>query len=322
MRLRSAEAKAGRLRDPAMQERVERIVAAAKPYTSRGSPASYIPALAAADPRLLGMSVLTVTGERYGAGDNRHPFTMQSISKVFALACVLRHRGEKSVFARVDREPSGDPFYSLVLLEGENGRPRNPMINAGAIVISSLLPGRSTAAKFRTYTRFLRTVSPDGAVRLDRTVYGSEFRTGQRNRALANLMGHFGTIDGPPDSAVDAYFRQCSVLTTCDDLARLGAFLADHGVDPLTRTRIVSPTQCRSINALMATCGLYDESGEFAARVGLPGKSGVGGGILAIVPGRMSIAVFGPALDPRGSSVAGFRVLELFAAELGLSLYG
>ncbi|MBI2838029.1 MAG: glutaminase A [Acidobacteria bacterium] len=304
-----------------MQEILDRIVAKARGHARRGRPASYIPALSRARRDLLGVSVFTLDGRTYHAGDHDRPFTMQSISKVFCLACVLKLRGDRAVFALVDREPSGDPFYSLVLLEYENGRPRNPMINAGAILITSLLPGRTSAAKFAHYMRFLEGVLPGKKLDIDPRVYASEFETGQRNRALGCLMKHFGVLQSATEDAVDAYFRQCSVRVTCDDLARMGLFLAGRGVDPITGRRVIAEGHCKTINALMATCGLYDASGDFAHRVGLPGKSGVGGGILAIAPGKMSVAVYGPALDPKGSSVAGFEALEMLSQELELSLY-
>jgi glutaminase len=304
-----------------MQQLLEKIHQKVKPYTKYGKTASYIPALAKINKNLFGIYIYMNNGENYGAGDYNVFFTMQSISKIFSLAYVLNKYGEEKVFKYVDREPSGDPFYSLVLLEYENGRPRNPLINAGAIFVTSLITGKNSKDKFLNYLNFLKKISYNSKLKLDKEVYDSEYQTGYRNRALGNLMKHFEILHGSVDSAVDAYFMQCSVRVTCKELARMSLFLSNHGTDPITNKKIISKKNCKTINALMATCGLYDASGEFAYRVGLPGKSGVSGGILAIVPDKMSIVVFSPSLDEKGNSVAGFKALELLSNVLKLSLY-
>jgi len=283
-----------------------------------GSVASYIPELAKADPAHCGLAVHTVAGEALQAGDAGKAFTMQSISKVFALACV--QAAGIDPYRDLASEPSGDAFHSIVKLEEERGRPRNPLINAGAILVSSLLPGASAMDKLEALLAFLARCAGGARFACDEAVYASECRTGYRNRALAHYMRHFGVL-AAPDTAVDAYFRQCAVAVTAAGLARLALFLANDGADPLTGERILAPDTNRRILALMALCGLYDEVGAFATRVGLPAKSGVSGGILAVVPGRMSICAFGPALGERGNSVAAMAALAHLAEALELSVF-
>jgi glutaminase len=241
---------------------------------------------------------------------------------VFALACALRSGDAKLYPDRVSVEPSGDEFHSITRLEEEQGRPRNPMINAGAIAVSGRLTGSSPEQRIDTLRRFLADAGgTDGsAFPIDEAVYRSECRTGFRNRALAYFMQHHGVVDDA-EAAVDTYFRQCSLLITAERLAQLGLFLANGGVHPCTGKEILSPFHNRVVVATMMTCGLYDEVGHFAIRVGLPAKSGVSGGILAIVPGRMSIACYGPALGPNGNSVAGMGMLEYLSQRLRLSLF-
>ncbi len=283
-----------------------------------GKVADYIPQLATADPAAFGLSVCTVDGQTYSAGDVWTPFTMQSISKILSLACV--QAAGIDPYARMFAEPSGDAFHSIVRLEEEKGRPRNPLINAGAIVVSSLLPGATANDKIEQLLGFLSRCAGGASFVIDDAVYQSERRTGYRNRALANYMKHFAVIDDP-DTSVDTYFRQCAVRVCAGDLARIALFLAADGRDPLSQQLIVTPDINRRLLAVMTTCGLYDEVGQFALRVGLPGKSGVSGGILAIVPGRMSIVTYGPALGERGNSVAGLAALEFLSSRLNLSLF-
>jgi glutaminase len=287
-----------------------------------GKLASYIPELLKADPATVGIAVAMLDGRTFRAGDADARFTLQSVSKVFALACVLRS-GDTGLYPdRVSVEPSGDEFHSITRLEEERGRPRNPMINAGAIAVSGRLTGSTPAKRIDTLRSFLADAGRTGtsAFPMDEAVYRSECRTGFRNRALASFMQHHGTVDDAAE-AVDTYFRQCSLLTTVEQLAQLGLFLANGGVHPGTGEELLSPFHNRVVVATMMTCGLYDEVGHFAIRVGLPAKSGVSGGILAVLPGHMSIACHGPALGSNGNSVAGMAMLEHLSQKLRFSLF-
>lgn len=286
-----------------------------------GRVATYIPELGHADADAVALAIHTVDGEAAAVGDVSECFTLQSVSKVFALAALLRGGGD-DLWDCVRQEPSGDAFHSIVRLEEEGGRPRNPFINAGAIVVSGRLPGTDPAARAGAVRAFLQqaTASGEDAFAMDEAVYRSECRTGHRNRALAHFMCHHGVLTDP-DGAADGYFRQCALTADVDALARAGLFLAGGGLDPHTGTRMLDADANRTVVALMTTCGLYDEVGSFAVRVGIPGKSGVSGAILAVVPGRMSIACFGPALGARGNSVAGLAMLEFLAREGALSIF-
>lgn len=292
--------------------------AAARPHLEEGRVAQYIPELGHADPRWLGLAVHTTAGNRASVGDASRPFTLQSVSKVFGLAAVLAHEGDR-IFERVSREPSGDAFHSIVRLEEERGRPRNPYINAGAICVASRLPGTTAEAKVSALQDFLAEAGGE-RLELDEAVYRSECRTGSRNRALAHYMEHWGVIEGA-DVAVDAYFRQCSLRIDARRLARLSLFLAHGGADPESGRRIVSEAHSRTLVALMTTCGLYDGVGGFAVDVGLPAKSGVSGAILAVVPGEAAIATFAPALDDNGNSVGSLHALRCLAERTGTSLF-
>lgn len=304
-----------------MQDLLEKAVRHAKPFLRQGKLADYIPALTRADAAHLGMSVMTVEGKHYIAGDVDIPFSIQSISKILSLVHVLNARGKEKVLEKVGVEPSGNPFYSLVQLEYESGKPRNPLINAGAIAISGLLPGNTAQEKSDGLLEFLNRIMGEPVLKINQDIYRSEFETSHRNRAVGYFMKHFGIIDGDVEAAVDAYFRQCSIEVTCSQLARLALFFAGKGTDPIHQKQITDPENIKWIHALMAMCGLYDASGEFACTVGLPGKSGVGGGILAVVPGKMVISTFGPALDDKGNSIGGLKALEFLSKEMGLSLF-
>lgn len=286
----------------------------------KGKVATYIPELAKADPNALAIVVQTIDGERHAVGDSDTEFTFQSISKVFALALLLREQG-RGVFDSMSCEPSGDAFHSIVRLEEERGRPRNPYINAGAIMVSGALPGAAPDTKIAGLQTFLSGICDDAAFPIDDQVYRSEAATGFRNRALANFMRQHDLI-GDPAIAAETYFKQCSLTLNAALLARAGLFLANKGVDPVTGDRVISESCNRTAVALMTTCGLYDEVGRFAIDVGLPAKSGVSGAILAVVPGRMTIATYSPALGAKGNSVAGMAVLRFLSRALDLSLYG
>ncbi len=300
-----------------MQALLEEVLAAGRERAPSGEVAHYIPELARVDPALVALVAQPLDGEAAAVGDCDQPFTLQSVSKPFALACV--QAAGVDPYTRMTAEPSGDAFHSIMRLEEERGRPRNPLINAGAIAVSGLLPGATANEKIAGFLAFLGRCGAPGGV-IDDAVYQSERRTGYRNRALANYMKHFGILDDP-ELAVDAYFRQCATRVTARSLARIGLFLANDGCDPLSGERVVDAATCRRLLAVMSTCGLYDEVGRFALEVGLPAKSGVSGAILAIVPGRMSLVAYGPALGPRGNSVAGMCMLRLLSERLDLSLY-
>lgn len=306
----------------AIRQCLEAVRAELGPLIGQGRPADYIPELAKVDPRRLGMAVATVDGETVAAGDADEPFSTQSISKVFALTLALGKVGD-GLWTRVGREPSGTPFNSIVQLEHERGIPRNPFINAGAIVVADvLLAGHRPREAIGEVVRFVRALADDETVVIDHRVAESEKAHGFRNVALANFMRGWGNLVHPVELVLGLYFHQCALTMSCTQLARAGLFLANGGRSPITGLNVVSRARARRINALMLTCGHYDGSGDFAFRVGLPGKSGVGGGILAVVPGVASIAVWSPGLDAHGNSLVGTRALELITQRMGWSIFG
>lgn len=283
--------------------------------TDRGTPAGYIPELAAIDPGQFALSVVLADGTQLSTGDSAVPFSIQSVSKVFGLAIALGRLGDQ-LWARVRREPSGLAFNSILQLESEQGIPRNPFINAGAIVTADAALGHRPPKEYLAeLLTFVRTAAGDEDIHIDRAVAKSETETGHRNFALAHFLKSQGNLMNAPDLVLGAYFHQCAIAMSVDQLARSGRFLAGF-------QRLIAPQRARRINALMLTCGHYDGSGEFAFRVGLPGKSGVGGGILAIAPGRASIAVWSPGLNAQGNSQLGTEALEMLARRTGWSIFG
>lgn len=288
----------------------------------RGKVASYIPELAGVDPNQFGLAVIDADGAVYAAGDCDTLFSIQSISKVFTLTLALGKVGD-ALWNRVGREPSGSPFNSIVQLEREQGIPRNPFINAGAIAVTDLiLSGHQPREALGEILRFMQFLADDPAIAIDHAVAASEQRTGFRNIALANYMKSFGVLSNPVDYTLGVYFHHCAIAMSCVQLARAGRFLAFSGTSAAPRMGVIHPERARRINALMLTCGHYDGSGEFAYRVGLPGKSGVGGGILAVSPGQASIAVWAPGLDTSGNSYLGQRALEILSKRMGWSIFG
>ncbi len=299
-----------------MQSILDDINATIGQSPDRGKVADYIPELAKIDPNQFGMAVCLADGREFHTGDADTPFSIQSITKVFAVALALGKVGE-SLWSRVGREPSGTSFDSITLLEREQGRPRNPFINAGAIVTTdTYLDGSTPREALGGLLRFIRDAADDADIHIDETVAQSETRTGHRNFALAHYMRSHGNLLHAPELTMGTYFHQCAVAMSCRQLARSGRFLVG-GVGP----RLVTKTRARRIQALMMTCGHYDGSGDFAFRVGLPGKSGVGGGILVIVPGQASIAVWSPGLNAYGNSKRGTEAMEALAHQTDWSVF-
>ncbi len=285
-----------------------------RPHLGRGRVADYIPALARVDPRQFGLAIVTCDGEIAVAGDADAAFSVQSISKVFTLTMALEKLGS-DLWKRVGREPSGSAFNSIVQLERERGVPRNPLINPGALVVAdALLDGGEPAATIAQILAFVRRAADDPGVGIDPEVAASEGDTGFRNASLANFLRAEGNLRSAVADVLQVYFNQCALALSCRQLARSALYLAAGGVDPLTGAKLTTPMRARRINSLMMTSGHYDASGDFAFRVGLPGKSGVGGGILAIAPRRASIAVWSPGLGPQGSSLVGVMALQRLAS--------
>ena len=300
---------------------IDRIAGEMAAADDRGTVATYIPGLATVDPARFGIAIVTDSGRLITGGDAAMPFSIQSVSKVFALTLALGKAGD-ALWRRVGREPSGTAFNSIVQIEQEQGIPRNPFINAGAIVVCDVILSRGgPRAAIGEMLRFVRYLAEDEAIEIDQAVAGSEAETGFRNAALANYMKAFGNLANPVADALNLYFNQCALSMSCIQLAMAGRYLMSGGQHPGLGGRVVSEKRARRINALMLTCGHYDGSGEFAFRVGIPGKSGVGGGILAIVPGKASIAVWSPGLNDRGNSMLGSLALERLADATGWSVF-
>ncbi|MCX4037466.1 glutaminase B [Aeromonas caviae] len=296
------------------------ILEEVRPQLGQGKVADYIPALAQVPADRLGIAVCTVEGELFTAGDAFEPFSIQSISKALSLTLALTLYQEEEIWARVGKEPSGQPFNSLVQLEFEQGIPRNPFINAGALVVSDLLETRLTAPRQRTL-ELVRRLCGNPAIMADQVVARSEYQHSARNAAIAYLMKAYGNFENEVDKVLQSYFNACAIRMSCVDLARAFVYLANRGVPLGESTPLLPARTTKQVNALLATCGLYDEAGDFAYRVGMPGKSGVGGGIMALIPGELSICVWSPELNKAGNSLAGTAALELLAERLGRSIF-
>nr|WP_202627368.1 glutaminase B [Cronobacter muytjensii] len=296
------------------------ILEQVRPLAAQGKVADYIPALAEVPADRLGIAVCTVSGECFSAGDADERFSIQSISKVLSLILAMGRYDDSEILQRVGKDPSGQPFNSLVQLELEQGKPRNPFINAGALVVCDMLQSRLSAPKQRML-EVVRVLCGAQDIVYDTGVARSEFEHSARNAAIAYLMKSFGNFHNDVITVLQNYFHYCALKMSCAELARAFLFLANQGRAPHLDTPVISPVQARQVNALMATSGMYESSGEFAWRVGMPGKSGVGGGIIAVVPHEMSIAVWSPALDNAGNSLAGIAALEILAREIGRSIF-
>jgi len=288
----------------------------------RGKVADYIPALAEVEKGQFAMTVTLADGTVYSVGDSKKSFSIQSISKVFTFTLALDIYS-KELYKRVGVEPSGNPFNSLVQLEYENGIPRNPFINAGAITITDALIShyKDEYKTLEVIMNFIREISGNPLLSFDQVVANSEMEHGDRNLALARLMRSFGNFENDVLGSVMTYFKHCAIVMNTEELSRSMLFLAFGGTDPISGKEFISTRKAKRINAVMLTCGHYDASGEFAFHVGLPAKSGVGGGIAAVVPGVMSIAVWSPALNKYGNSHAGTLALEKFTTKTGLSIF-
>ena len=306
--------------DQDFQTILNTIEAAIRPSMGEGEVASYIPQLAEVDPHQFGMALCTVDGETYTVGQADTPFSIQSISKAFTLTLAIRLEGEK-LWRRVGKEPSGSAFNSLVQLEYESGIPRNPFINAGALVITDVILQHLDDAK-STVLNFMRELTGDDSIEFDTQVADSEAAVGYRNVAMANFIKSFGNLNHRPHEVLDAYFHHCSMAMSCAQLSKAALFMANRGVCPSSGDKIVSVEQSRYLNALMLTSGTYDAAGDFAYRVGLPAKSGVGGGIMAVMPNRFAATVWCPGLDSSGNSVVGLHALQLLSQLTGWSIFG
>jgi len=284
-----------------------------------GTVASYIPALAAVRPDLFGISVVAANGNVHSAGDAEHPFTIQSISKAFVFALLLDAIGADEARSRLGVNSTGLPFNSVMAIELNPERITNPMVNSGAIATTSLIPGATTDEKWERVRAGLSAFAGRELV-LDEEVYASEMAANGRNDGIAHLMHSYGRLWFDPDEATDVYTRQCSLLVTAKDLAAMGATLANGGVNPLTGTQVIAADHCRRVLAVMLTCGLYEESGDWLYDIGLPGKSGVGGGMVTVSPGKGGLGTFSPPLDEAGNSVRGRLTTAFLSRQLGLNL--
>lgn len=303
-----------------LQKVLEEIKSEIQEDLQKGKVADYIPALKNVDENDFAMSITTLNGESFHTGSFEKKFSIQSISKVFSFTLALENYGKK-LYKRVGHEPSGNAFNSLVQLEYENGIPRNPFINAGAIVTTDSLISIHKEETFEFILEFIQKVANDKTIKFDNEVLNSELEHGFRNKALINMMKSFENIENNTNEVLNTYFKQCSIYMNTKQLSKAMLFLANHGVNPLTNERVLTESKAKRINSLMLTCGHYDASGDFAYKVGLPGKSGVGGGIVAIVPKKMALCVYSPRLNAQGNSLVGTKALELFTTKTGLSIF-
>jgi len=305
-----------------MRERLQALRLEAAPYSKMGKVATYIPELGKSDPTQLIVSVTFPDGETISAGDGKKKLTLQSISKIFTLMLALEDLGPDEVFSKVGMEPTGDPFNSIIKLETiKPHKPLNPMINAGAIVVSSMIKGANIEEQEHRLTTLLQKLTGSTSITVNQEVYQSELFTADRNRALAYFMRDSGVFKGNVDEILDFYFRHCAMELSTEEISRAAAVLACDGRDLLTGEQIVSKHIARICKTFMITCGMYNASGEFAISAGFPAKSGVSGGIMASVPNKLGIGVYGPALDDKGNSIAGVKLLEGLSMEFDLSIF-
>ena len=304
-----------------MKDLLDKLLKNNIPEAKQGTVASYIPELDKARKDALGLYIIDVEGNEYYSGDWDTKFTIQSISKIVTLMLAILDNGEEYVFSKVGMEPTGDPFNSIKKLETSSRRkPYNPLINAGAIAIASMIKGKDVRDRFQRLLDFFRKISEDETLDVNYKIYCGESETGNRNRAMGYFLKGDGIIEGNVEDALDIYFKQCSIEVTAKTLAKIALFLANNGKLSNGET-VITPRIATIVKTLMVTCGMYDSSGEFAVRAGIPSKSGVGGGILSVVPGKMGIGVYGPSLDKKGNSIAGVLLLEDLSSELNLTIF-
>ena len=303
---------------PDLPEFIQRLYEKYRSLDS-GSLASYIPELTKANPNWFAISIITKEGEVFEVGDVSSNFTIQSISKVFVFGMALEDCGRQTLLEKIGVEPTGDPFNSVIRLDENSKRPDNPMVNAGAIATAGLIKGLNPTDKLNRMLDMFRCYIGHN-VYIDAPVFMSEKATGHRNRALANLLLNFGIIDHKIEEILDLYFQQCSIVVNCHDLAVMAATLANRGINPITQDKAIEPCYVRDILSVMYTCGMYNYAGEWAYKVGIPAKSGVSGGIIAVIPDRAGIAVYSPLIDHRGNSVRGIKVFEALSEEFQLHL--
>ncbi|MEY8303670.1 glutaminase A [Anaerosalibacter bizertensis] len=305
-----------------MKRLLDELVEKNRHLANKGRVADYIPALKKANPEDLGICIIDMKGKTYTSGDYKTKFTIQSISKTISLMLAIMDNGAEEVFKKVGMEPTGDAFNSMYKLETEGvSKPLNPMINAGAIAIASLIKGENSEEKFVRLLNLFRKITCNEKLDLNEEVYISEKRTGHKNRAMAYLLKDMGVLKGDVEEVLDVYFKQCSIEVDCIDIANIGLFLANRGKILTTGEVVTTDHIARIVKTFMVTCGMYNSSGEFAIRVGIPAKSGVAGGIMASVPHRMGIGIYGPALDEKGNSVAGYGLIEDLSRKLNLSIF-
>ena len=307
--------------DAKMDKLLERLVKENEYLVQYGKVADYIPALKSANPNDIGICIMDIEGNLYSSGDYEKKFTIQSISKVLSLMIAIVDKGEEKVFKKVGMEPTDESFNSLYKLDLPYGdKPSNPMINSGAILTTSLINGKGEE-KFNRFLEIIRKITQDDNINYNEEVFLSEKRTGDKNRSIAYLLKNKNLIEEDVENILDAYFKQCSIEVNCIDLAKIGIFLANKCKIPNTEEVLCNEEIGTLVTALMTTCGMYNFSGEYAVKVGIPSKSGVAGGILGVVPGRFGIGVYGPALDKHGNSIAGYGMLKGLSKELGLSIF-
>ncbi len=297
----------------------QKIESAIEPFAHEGKVSAYIPQLAEVNAQKFGIHLIDAAENNFCMGDSAEKFSIQSISKVLSLTMAFQFLGEE-IWTRVGVEPSGNPFNSLIQLEYEKGKPRNPFINAGALVVADILLSHLQQPK-TDFLAFVRTLANSDKICYNEAVAAAEAKVGFRNAALANFLKSFGTIQNDVNDVLDFYFHQCSIEMTCKELAHSFFFFANGGYTLGKQHKILTESQTKRINALMQTCGFYDESGEFAYKVGLPGKSGVGGGIIAIHPQQYSVATWSPRLNDKGNSVLGMKSLEFLTTETQMSIF-
>lgn len=304
-----------------LQSLLQSLVEQNRKWTKEGKLAAYIPELEKADSSILGISVVDLQGNQYQAGEHDYKFTLQSITKVITLMVALMENGAEKVFQYVGMEPTGDPFNSIVKLETiKPSKPLNPMINAGAIATVSLISG-TVEERLQKILELIRHMAGNYNITYNKAVFQSENRTGDLNRAMSFFMKNYGIIEGDVYEHLEVYFKQSSIEVSTLDIARIGAVIANNGKDLIDGKELVPQNVIRIVKTFMVTCGMYNASGEFAIKVGIPAKSGVGGGILAVVPGKMGIGVIGPSLDEKGNSIGGVKVLEDLSKEFDLNIF-